>query len=269
VYPHRVLDWHEIVNDQIELVSFGLTYCPLTGSGIAFDRHLSSGLTTFGVSGLLYNSNLIPYDRGTESNWSQMKMLCVQGVHSGDKVKTFPVVELPWKLIPDAFPDAQVVSLNTGYSRPYGSYPYGDYQITDNLLFPVSPRDTRLFAKERVLGVIVNDRTIVFRFKSFKDRVSRINTRFNGLDLVIFGSQPDNFLTAFERRLTSGELVNLTAMDDVFPIIAEDDHGGKWNIFGEAVSGPHEGVRLSAVDSYMAYWFAWGAFWPGADIFEG
>src|SRR3990172_4124896 len=77
IYPHPILDWHEIINDDISGTKFTLTYCPLTGSGIAWNRVINGKETTFGVSGLLYNSNLIPYDRASNSNWSQMKMLSV------------------------------------------------------------------------------------------------------------------------------------------------------------------------------------------------
>ena len=82
-YPHVILDWHEIINDQVGGEAYSLTYCPLTGSGIGWDRALSANATTFGVSGKLYNSNLIPYDRETDSYWSQMKLQCVFGPNKG------------------------------------------------------------------------------------------------------------------------------------------------------------------------------------------
>ena len=78
-YPHLILDWHEIVNDQISSTNYALTYCPLTGSAISWNRTFGGQTTTFGVSGNLYNSNLITYDRASDSNWSQMRLLCVQG----------------------------------------------------------------------------------------------------------------------------------------------------------------------------------------------
>ena len=95
-YPHPILDWHEIVNDELDGIAVAMTYCPLTGSGIAWDCELDGERTTFGVSGLLFESNLIPYDRKTNSNWSQMRLDCVNGPLQGQKINTFPIIETTW-----------------------------------------------------------------------------------------------------------------------------------------------------------------------------
>mgnify|MGYP002624136662 FL=1 len=78
-YPINVLDWHEIVNDQINDKKVAITYCPLTGTGICWNREIDGMQTTFGVSGWLYRSNLIAFDRATDSYWSQMRMDCING----------------------------------------------------------------------------------------------------------------------------------------------------------------------------------------------
>ncbi|HHH49598.1 MAG TPA: DUF3179 domain-containing protein, partial [Saprospiraceae bacterium] len=95
-YPHPILDWHEIVNDSNGTQNTTITYCPLTGTGIAWNREFNGKVTTFGVSGLLYNSNLIPYDRATDSNWSQMLLKGVNGQMINTKVKTSSVFETTW-----------------------------------------------------------------------------------------------------------------------------------------------------------------------------
>jgi hypothetical protein len=88
-YPHSILDWHEIVNDDINNESVAVIYCPLTGTGIGWDRVVKGKKTTFGVSGLLYNSNIIPYDRDTDSNWSQLLLQSVNGTLSGAIANTY------------------------------------------------------------------------------------------------------------------------------------------------------------------------------------
>jgi len=119
-YPHTILDWHEIINDQIGESFYAVTYCPLTGSGIGWNRRIQDQVTTFGVSGLLYNSNLIPYDRATNSNWSQMSLQSVNGQNIGRKADLVSVIETTWKTM---YPESEVVTDQTGHSKPYGVYP--------------------------------------------------------------------------------------------------------------------------------------------------
>ena len=266
-YPHIVLDWHEIINDQIGGEAFAVTYCPLTGSGIGWDRLLSSEATTFGVSGKLYNSNLIPYDRETDSYWSQMKLQCVFGDNKGLQPGLVPVVETTWTNWRTMYPDARVASTNTGYSRRYGDYPYGTYRTSGHLLFPVNPLDTRLHPKERVGGVIVDGQARVYQFNLFEEGVGLINDTFRDLPIVVAGSNEHNFQVIFER--TTPDLVQLTftSLQNQLPVIMQDNEGTRWDVFGRGVAGPRVGQQLAVTSSYIAYWFAWGAFFPGAEIY--
>jgi len=173
-YPHSILDWHEIINDELEETEIAITYCPLTGTSIGWDRNVDGNLTTFGVSGRLYNTNLIPYDRATDSNWSQMRLDCINGALKGTKIKTHLLVETTWATWKQMYPQTEVVSTNTGHVRLYGTYPYtnrdGDDYRYDNdfLIFPITYEDTRLPQKERVLGVIVEGKAKVYRFAAFE-----------------------------------------------------------------------------------------------------
>lgn len=110
IYPHPILDWHEIINDKIGELKFALTYCPLTGSGIGWNRVLEGTETTFGVSGLLYNTNLIAYDRASNSNWSQMLNKSVFGELSSTEAETIPFIETEWKTVKSVYRSTQVVS---------------------------------------------------------------------------------------------------------------------------------------------------------------
>ena len=108
VYPHYILDWHEIVNDDLGPVSVAVTYCPLTGTTIGWDRQVNGENTTFGVSGLLYNSNLMPYDRRTNSTWSQMRLDCVNGELISTEINTIQLVETSWGTMKELYPNAMV-----------------------------------------------------------------------------------------------------------------------------------------------------------------
>jgi hypothetical protein len=266
-YPHLILDWHEIINDQIGSSQFAITYCPLTGSGIGWNRALSSSATTFGVSGMLYNSNLIPYDRDTDSYWSQMKLQCVHGPRRGEAAITFPILETTWQTWREIYPDTKVVSTDTGYKRPYGVYPYGSYRTVNRLLFPVNPTDDRLPPKERVGGVIINDAAKVYRFSQFEDGIVVVNDTVNTEAVVIAGSEDKNLLVIFGRSMPDGSILTFTSVQDKLPVIMQDNEGTLWDVFGWGIAGPRVGQQLPLTRSYIAYWFAWGSFYPGAEIY--
>lgn len=265
-YTHPVLDWHEIVNDRIGDVNIALTYCPLTGTAIGWDRKINGFVTTFGVSGLLYNSNLIPYDRNTNSNWSQIRLDCVNGALAGREIELFQVVETTWETWQAMYPDSKILTTFTGFSRQYGTYPYGNYRTSEDLIFPVSRTDNRLHPKERVLGLIVEGKVKAYTFDSF-ETAAVVEDNFNELDLIVAGSKADNYLVAFQR--THEGLTFSAFSNPEFPdVIMKDDEGNEWNIFGEAVVGPRVGERLDNVTSFIGYWFSWAAFYSDVEIFE-
>ena len=263
-YPHLILDWHEIVNDNIGVHSFAITYCPLTGTAINWSREINNTVTTFGVSGLLYNTNLIPYDRATDSNWSQMRMDCVNGVLIGSQATVFSVVETTWKTWKAMFPDTKVMSLETGFNRRYGTYPYftsqGDYRVEEYLIFPISNEDSRLSRKERVLGVINEGEVKAYRLKTFPEGVGLIEDLVGGEKIVVIGSDPDNFMVAFKFN------DEVFSPDDSGTGIIQDQNGNVYNVFGEIISGPNTGERLTPVTSFMGFWFSWATFYPNLAI---
>lgn len=116
-YPHAILDWHEIINDQTPNHAPAVIYCPLTVTGIVWSREIDGNKTTFGVSGLLYNSNIIPYDRASDSNWSQLLLQSVNGELSGHKAETYNLIETTWNTWKEMYPSTRIVSDNTGHNR--------------------------------------------------------------------------------------------------------------------------------------------------------
>jgi len=166
-YPHPVLDWHEIVNDELSDTKYSIVYCPLTGTGTAWNREINGTVTSFGVSGFLYNSNILPYDRLTGSNWSQLVDRAVEGNLQGKVPEKIMLVETKWETWKKMYPHSEVQNFNTGYNRSYKMYPYGTYRRKEELLFPVKYNDERLPSKERVHAVIIEERARVYRFSDF------------------------------------------------------------------------------------------------------
>jgi len=267
-YPHPILDWHEIINDRVGDRSIALTYCPLTGTGIGWDRMLEGEETTFGVSGLLYNSNLLPYDRATDSYWSQMRHDCVKGALAGNPIKTHHVVEMSYQTFKEMYPEGQVMNTNTGFSRSYTTYPYGGYRTNEQIIFPITKEDDRYHKKERVLGVVADEAVKTYAFENFPGAaITVIEDQFAGTDLVVVGSTTKNFLTAYSRTLEDGTSLTFEAVQDQFPIVMKDNEGTEWDAFGNAINGPRTGTSLSAPLNYIGYWFAWVAFNEELSVF--
>ena len=265
-YPHTILDWHEIVNDDFNNgEAYAITYCPLTGTAIGWNRQITPDIkTTFGVSGLLYNTNLIPYDRETDSNWSQMRLDCVNGELQSQKIETYPLVETTWGAFKNLYPDAQVMNTNTEFNRSYGQYPYGTYRTDENIIFPIDNDDLRLPRKERVLGVIANDEVSVFRFGSFAGSELRaIAIEIGGQDFVVFGSESQGIMMAFLDETITGETISFPNSELRTDALV-DNNGTTWNIFGESA----DGQQLKTADAYIGYFFAWGAFYPQVEIYD-
>ena len=167
-YPYNIIVWHEIVNDTVNGTPLVVTFCPLCGSAIVYDANVDGKREVFGVSGKLYNSNLLMYDKTTESLWSQVQGEAVVGDLVGAKLTLYPSQVISFKTLREKYPQAQVLSADTGYRRDYSFYPYGEYDSSQTLYFPVSVNDTRLFTKEIMHVVNFNDHSIAFKVKDLK-----------------------------------------------------------------------------------------------------
>lgn len=266
-YPHQILDWHEIINDNTANHSISVIYCPLTGTGIGWDRIIDNRETTFGVSGLLYNTNIIPYDRATDSNWSQLLLKSVNGSLSGTQAKTYHLLETTWETWKTMYPSSKVVSRNTGHSRSYGRYPYGDYKVNEGLIFPVSNNDNRLHAKKRVLSIIVDEKAKAYQFEKLTEHNNLILDIFQETKIVVAGSTGANLMVAFKQKLSDGTELNFQAVENQLPVILTDNEGNTWDVFGRAVNGPRKGQKLETIPQMMGYWFSFAAFYPEIELF--
>jgi hypothetical protein len=266
VYPHAIMDYHEIVNDGPAAAPFTMSYCPLTGSAMARFGKASAADPSFGVSGLLYNSNLLLYDRETESLWSQMLQLAVNGPRIREVTEVIQVIETKFETLQAMYPDASVMTRATGHSRPYDEYPYGDYLDEPGLLFQVSRGDNRMQAKQRVIGIFEGDSAKVYQLGAFGALTRTINDQFNSQSIVVVGDSALNFAAIYSRVLADGTILSFDPIQGDLPNVMTDAEGNVWDIFGTAVSGPRAGAQLDSTRSYTALWFAWAAHFGTVDI---
>jgi len=156
VYPLQILVWHEIVNDFIANDPILITYCPLCGSGIAYERTINGQAVEFGTSGKLYNSNLIMYDRLTDSYWTQIDGIAVTGELTGTELQELSIDTVVWRDWKKVHSDSLVLSKDTGFNRNYGSDPYGSYYENSFTLFPVENEDSSVHPKTVIFGIEID-----------------------------------------------------------------------------------------------------------------
>lgn len=185
-YPINILNYHEIVNDDFNGKPVVVTYCPLCGSGIAFDAVVNGTPLEFGVSGLLYNSDVLLYDRQTESLWSQLEYKAISGPMVGKELSVLPTANTTWKNWRDKHPKTQVLSENTGFKRDYSRNPYPGYEASSTLFFPVSSQNEEFHPKEMIIGITIDGTSKAYPFSELeKTGKKSIKDQFNGKTLEI------------------------------------------------------------------------------------
>lgn len=265
-YPEDIMDYHEIVNDGPANDPFIMSYCPLTGSALAWKGTMSHADSTFGVSGLLYNSNLLLYDRETQSLWSQLLELSVNGTRIGEQPESIGVLEMTFETLVSMYPDAVIMTRDTGHFFDYDDYPYDDYLERPGLLFSVSRQDGRLGSKQRVIGVHDSNSSKVYQLGAFGLSTQTINDQFNNQSIVVVGNSALSYAAIYSRELSDGTILSFEPVQDDLPNVMVDTEGNVWDILGTAVSGPRVGAQLNSVRSYTAMWFAWASHFNSVEI---
>ena len=268
--PHNILWWHEIVNLNVESQKIAVTYCPLTGSSMAFDRAAVGG-GAFGVSGLLFQNNLTMYDRtNDESLWPQMNREAGCGPRTGAPLPMVAVYEMSWAGWRALYPDTRLLSDQTGFPRNYTTtgYPYGSYETPDNssLLFPMAIDDQRP-PKERVLGIPDGDGGVAFPFFELDAAgpFRAVHEKVGGQDVVVFWDRSKQGAMAYRPRANGQDLTFQALESGLF----DNQTGSRWELDGRAVEGALADTRLEPVaEAYVAFWFAWAAFQPDIRLWQ-
>ncbi len=184
-YPYTVLFWHEIVNDEIDGEEIAVTFCPLCGSAIVYDREVDGEVYEFGVSGKLWQSNLLMYDRTMETLWSQAEGRALVGDLIGSELALISSHVMAYDQAQALDKKLKVLSSDTGYTRDYGVYPYGDYENTDELYFPVGYKDISLPLKTLVQAAVVDGIAVAFnRDKLLEEKNAVLETSLGNVTAV-------------------------------------------------------------------------------------
>jgi hypothetical protein len=283
-YPLSVLMFHEIVNDEINGVPFSATYCPLCNAALVFDRRLKFNgkeyLLDFGVSGMLRNSDLVMWDRQTESWWQQFLGEALVGKLTGAQLEIIPSMLISLAEFFETYPNGLVLSTETGHFREYGTNPYTSYDNLEN----EQPRlfkgkvDDRLPAMERIIDIEVDGKYKIYP-QSEISKKQVLNDNFEGQPVVFFHTEKTvsvldensiakskqiGSVTVFDPRLED----KLLTFKKTKKSFVDKETNSVWSITGKCISGELEGKELRPVPHGNHFAFAWFAFHPESEIYK-
>ena len=260
-YPLFILVWHEIVNDEVGGVPVSVTYCPLCYTNQVFERIIDGTTVEFGTSGKLYNSNLLMYDRLTESYWSQALGMAVTGELTGYKLNLIPFDVITWGDWKTLHPDTMVLTTDTGHIRSYATDPYGNYYTEPRIMFPIEHEDDRMHPKEIILGF--NHENVYKAYKqSDVESMIIINDDVNENPVMLVSLFPEN-TRAFNRTL-DGKVLDFEYVENK---IIDKQTNSEWSYAGLSISGQHNGKQLERLPMEPGFWFEWVAFHPETLIY--
>lgn len=264
IYPQQILVWHEVVNDSVGGKNVSVSYSPLTGTVVGYQSQSDEVSTDFGTSGYILNSNIVLYDRETGSLWPQIFGTAITGEARGSGVEMFPVAWSSWGDAKAAYPDAEVLSKNTGHVRSYGFDPYGSYigegtyYDSGRVFFPLMHEDDRLSPKEVVVGVKGSGQVAVLKEKIRQD--GAVHSVVGKVPIVAFWDDVLNTARIYSRDL-DGEVLEFVQSGQNFV----DQNGDTWASDGTQRGGESE---LNWIPSFDSMWFAWSAFYPDSGLIE-
>lgn len=272
VYPLQILTWHEIVNDVAGGRPIAVTFCPLCNTGMVFNRRFGDEVLEFGVSGRLLYSNMIMYDRSRESWWIQATGQAIAGDHAGQRLGLEPSSMLSWGDVRSLYPEAEVLSRDTGYRRDYGRNPYAGYDSSSQPFLYQGPAvlDDGEDPMERILSVYHGDEVRALEYSELEDR-GVVQFTLDDAEIVVFWSS--GTASALDSpRIRDGRDVGSAAayyLDEPYEslsfefasgTIRDTQTGSQWHVSGQALSGELSGTRLRPARAVEHFRFSWRAF---------
>ncbi len=264
-YPFKILNFHEIVNDEIDGVPVLVSYCPLCRSAIVYDRRVGGEVLSFGNTSALYESDLVMVDRNTGSYWWQVAGSAIVGSLTGTTLEPLPSVVATWADWTSQHPDTLILTRDTGYERPYerdsfGSY--SDFLDSGEFVFPVSElsQDGRLAPSALVLGVVLDGVTRAYPVDGL---TSPINDVVAGNPIVIL---PTDGGAAVFGAIVDGRSLVFEWREDGF---VDEETNSVWTADGVAVSGSYADTRLERIPARTTFWFAFVGAFPEVELSGG
>lgn len=261
-YPVQIMNWHEVVNDTVNSQHIVVTYCPLCGTGIVYSGDVNMSAVTLSATGKVYNNNTILKDEETGSLWLQATGEAVQGSWIGESLSVIPSQMMKWSTWKDLYPSGLVLSTDTGVTRDYTRHPYGNYDTSKGVYFPINHTSPDFTSKWTVYGVGNETAGLAF---------STVALEGTGMMTATLGDQPVIAVYNFETETMRAFFTNSQADGSAFgPFeynfakkrLTDTATGSVWNSDGKAISGERAGTQLTEVPSVRGFWFCIAAMHP-------
>jgi hypothetical protein len=278
-YPIQILMWHEIVNDTVNGKPLLVTFCPLCNTAIAFERTFDGQIFDFGTTGRLRYSNLIMYDRQTETWWQQATGDAIAGEYAGAQLPFYPASIVSWADFKAAYPNGTVLSRETGHSRNYGRNPYLGYDDINQspFLYRGQPTPGQLVPMARVLTLDLGGEAVAYPYDILAS-VGAVNDTVGGQRVVVFWTEgtasaldtsqiPDGRdvgATVAYSAEVDGQTLTFEFVNGIF---RDEETGSEWDILGRAVAGALIGKQLTELPAINHFWFSWAAFRPETRVY--
>jgi hypothetical protein len=281
-YPLQILIWHEIVNDVVGDAPVVVTFCPLCNTTLAFDRRFDGRILDFGTTGFLRHSDMVMYDRQTETWWQQATGEALIGEYAGSRLEFIGAPVVSWETFKEQYPSGKVLSRDTGhpfYADRYGRNPYVGYDAAGSSPwgFFAGKNDNRLPAKERVVAVELDEEARAYPFSTLSEK-RVVEDKIRGRHIVVLWT-PGTASALDSAAIQAGRDVGATGVFDreldgkrlsFEPygngVFRDKETGSIWNVLGYATEGSLAGKRLTPINHGNHFWFAWAVFKPETKV---
>jgi len=279
-YPIQILIWHELVNDTVGGTPVVVSFCPLCNTAIVFERTFAGQPLTFGTTGRLRFSNLIMYDRQTETWWQQATGEAIAGEHTGGQLTFVPAAIVAWADFREVDPEGRVLSRDTGHARDYGRNPYPGYDDIAQPPFlyrgPVTP--DQLPAVARVLAIDLDGEAVAYPYDLLSE-LGAVNDTVGVVDVAVFwatgtasaldaqtvaAGRDVGTAVAYQRALDGQTLTFVRVGDQIM----DQETGSVWDVLGNATAGPLAGQALAPITAVNHFWFSWAVFRPETRVYQ-
>jgi len=256
-YPVQIMNWHEVVNDTIDGKNIAITYCPLCGTGIVYDRDIGMTTATLSATGKVYNNNTILKDEESGSFWIQATGQAIQGSQIGETLSMIPSQMMTWKVWKDAYPSGLVLSTNTGITRDYARHPYGNYDTSKGVYFPLNYMSPDFTSKWVTYGVTDGTNGLGFAAEVLRG-TGMMTAKLGDVPVIAIYNFDDSTVRVFETTSNNGD-EHTFSYDYAKKRLTDNETGSVWYADGWNVKNNDEEHALIEIPAVRGYWFCLAA----------
>jgi len=254
-YSNHIMNYHLVVNDQIDNIKILVTHCPLCNSSAVYSRVLDGKELNFEITGEVFNNNILMRDKETNSLWLQSTGVAIAGEYHGKKLSKIPSLNISWENWQNIIDDGEALSISNGYDFEYARHPYGNYLANDKIYFPIEQIDTILDQKETVVGIESESKNIAISLE-YLQKLGIKQIDIDGKSILLVWDRKIDGVRAFD--VSGREFISKKGN------IMIDSEGYEWT--SDGIWMGEEDISLSEVSIFEGFWMCWIGFHPESEL---